>query len=270
VNEDTFKQIFSLLVFTILLIPVVTYPLLDLQQQKTNELILEQERVAKEAEERVYLTGRFEPSQREDFIAVPTEYDVGGYKMYLRKETMSAFLNMAETAEKDGVELKVASATRNFDYQKNIWNNKWTGVTLVDGQNLLQSIPDGLTRFKKILEYSAAPGTSRHHWGTDIDINGATPEYFNSEKGENEYNWLIKNAPSFGFCQTYNLKGSIRSTGYNEEKWHWTYLPLSKDFTQEYKNLIKDSDISGFDGDEYVSGQDLIDNYVLSINPDCL
>lgn len=120
------------------------------------------------------------------------------------------------------------------------------------------------------MEYSAVPGTSRHHWGTDIDINNSTPPYFDSEKGELEYAWLVKNAPLFGFCQPYTLKGTARPTGYNEEKWHWSYLPLAKTFTQEYKNLIKDGDIKEFLGDEYVSGQDLINKHVLGINPDCL
>jgi LAS superfamily LD-carboxypeptidase LdcB len=114
------------------------------------------------------------------------------------------------------------------------------------------------------------PGTSRHHWGTDIDINDANPQYFEKEKGEKEYEWLVKNAWSFGFCQPYNQKGTDRPTGYNEEKWHWSYTPIAKNLTQDYKNIIKDEDINDFLGDEYVVGQDLINNYVLGINTDCI
>jgi len=269
-NKNILKNILPALVLILLLIPMITSSLLDLKQKKANELILEQQAIEKAEEEKVYLLGKFDPSQREDFAPVPAEYNIAGYKMYLRKETLNAFENMANAALKDNVELNIASATRNFDYQKDLWNKKWTGVTLVDLQDLSKSIPDGLERFKKILEYSAVPGMSRHHLGTDIDINGATPEYFETEKGQKVYAWLTKNAPSFGFCQTYTLKGSVRPTGYNEEKWHWSYLPLSRDFTQEYKNLIKDSDINGFDGDQYVSQENLINTYVLSINPSCL
>ena len=79
-----------------------------------------------------------------------------------------------------------------------------------------------------------------------------------------------KNTPLFGFCQTYNLKGNIRPTGYNEEKWHWSFLPLSRAFTQEYKKIITEEDIKGFLGDENVSALNLINNYVLAINPECL
>ena len=254
----------------LLLIPIFTSSLLDLEQKKANESLTAQERAKKEAEEKIYLTGKFDPSVREDFVVVPKELSTGNDHMYLRKETMEAFSKMAKAASEEKIILKIASATRNFDYQRNLWNNKWTGVTLVEGQNLSTSIPDGLMRFKKILEYSAAPGTSRHHFGTDIDINGADLGYFETEKGMMTYQWLVKNAGSYGFCQPYNLKGSSRGTGYNEEKWHWSYLPLSKNFTQEYARLIKNEDIKGFQGDEYVAQQDVINNYVLSINPECL
>ena len=188
----------------------------------------------------------------------------------LRKEVLDAFLKMAEVAQKDGVELNVTSATRNFDYQKEIWNNKWTGISFVDGKDLSKSIQDGFERFEKILEYSAVPGASRHHWGTDIDINSVIPKFFETGEGKKVYEWLKINAPLFGFCQTYNEKNEERLTGYNEEKWHWSYLPISRELTQKYKKLIKDEDIKGFLGDEFVAQENLINNYVLAINPDCI
>lgn len=264
------KNILPAIVLILLCFPIATSSLLDLEQKKTNEILAEQARIQQEAEEKIYLLGKFNPAERDDFAPVPAPYGWSGHKMYLRKETLDAFLDMAEAAEKDGVDLKIASATRNFDYQENLWDKKWEGTTIVGGENLAKSIPDGLTRFKKILEYSAAPGTSRHHWGTDVDIYSAVPEYFNTEKGEAIYAWLQKNAASYGFCQPYNEKNEgERENGYNEEKWHWSYLPLSKDFLTEYKNLITDADIKGFDGDEYAQSLDLINNYVLSINPEC-
>ena len=251
----------------LMLTPYFTSSFSDLRQKK----IIEEnyQRLLKE-KQKIYLMGKFDPAQREDFSPVPEELNIGGYKMYLRKETLRAFLKMQNAAKKDEIDLKIASATRNFDYQKNLWNNKWSGATVVDGKDLSKDIFDEQERFEKILEYSAAPGTSRHHWGTDIDINNANFLYFNSEKGKKEYEWLVKNAPLFGFCQTYNLKDSARGTGYNEEKWHWSYLPLSRTFIQEYKNLIKDEDIKGFLGDKYVPALNLINNYILAINPDCL
>lgn len=77
------------------------------------------------------------------------------------------------------------------------------------------------------------PTTSRHHWGTDTDINSVDPEYFDVEPGLSEYKWLRANAYKFGFCQPYNAK-NIRPIGYNEEKWHWSFMPISKKLYVSY------------------------------------
>jgi LAS superfamily LD-carboxypeptidase LdcB len=273
-DKNIFQQMFPVAVFLLLLMPLLTSAPFDLKQKRANELIAKEQKIRQEAEEKNYLTGKFDQEQNADFILVPAEYVIDGSKMYLRKETLGAFLQMESAAKKDEMELKITSATRNFIEQKNFWNNQWSGVALVYGQNLAESIPDGPERFKKILEYTAVPGASRHHWGTDIDLNidvdDTSPASVNSQKDGEKYNWLVQNARLYGFCQTYNPKGSARQYGYNAEKWHWSYLPLARIFTQEYKNLITDTDIKGFDGDEYVAGKDLINKYVLGINPDCL
>ena len=276
-KKNTRNIILALFFLVILGILAVNALNISSQKQKEKELVEQRalvikqaQKAAKDAEEKIYLMGKFDPTQETNFVLIQKEYTTNGSAMYLRKETFDAFLLMKKTAEDDGINLKIAFATRNFDYQKNIWNSKWNGTMLVDGKNLSKSIPDGLDRFIKILEYSAAPGTSRHHWGTDIDINAATPEYFEGKEGIKVYDWLTQNASSFGFCQPYSLKGDTRSTGYNEEKWHWSYKPLSKTFTEDYKKLINDKDITGFSGDEYASKLNLINDYVLGINPDCL
>jgi LAS superfamily LD-carboxypeptidase LdcB len=273
VSKSTQKLILAIILLIVVSIPVITSSVLDFKEKKVNELVRQKELVKAlaqiNAEKKVYLMGQFDPGARSDFTQIPLEYTVVRNTIYLRKETLSAFLKMADAADKDVIDLKVASATRNFDYQKNIWDNKWSGMTLVDGEDLSKSITDGLERFKKILEYSAAPGTSRHHWGTDVDINNANAAYFQTEVGRKVYAWLTQNAASFGFCQPYTLKGSARPTGYNEEKWHWSYKPLAKTFLEDYKNLISEKDITGFSGDQYVIGQDLIKDYVLAINPNC-
>lgn len=244
------------------LVPYFNSSFLDLRQEKENEINY-QKFLKEQVEEKNHLTGRFDPTQREDFVLIPSQYTFGENKMYLIKETYEAFLKMHKVAKKDGVDLKIASATRNFDYQKDLWNKRW---------NEEQTTLNGLKRFKKILEYNAAPGTSRHHFGTDIDIHRTNLPYSNideDEKGK-KYEWLTKNAHLFGFCQTYTKKNTERKTGYNEERWHWSYIPLARVFTQKYKDLIKDEDIKGFLGDEYVPIFNLINNYVLSINPDCI
>lgn len=268
-NKNNISKLIPRIVFIIFILALA----LRASHISTEYELLEQA-MKIETEKKNYLTGRFDPSTREDFILVSLENTFGASPMYLLRETNEAFILMREAAKKDGVDLKIASATRNFEDQKNIWNEQWIDVPAPDEKEIAQNIPEGLRRFRKILKFRSAPGTSRHHFGTDLDINRVNPLFANSfrdkDAREQIYAWLVKNAAEFGFCQTYTPKGAERETGYSEERWHWSYVPLSRIFTQEYKNLIKPEDISGFLGDEYAESEDLINKYVLSINPECL
>jgi zinc D-Ala-D-Ala carboxypeptidase len=202
-----------------------------------------------------YLMGKFDPATHADFVAIDKKY-ASKPDMCLRKETYEAFLKMAKAAEKDSIKLIILSATRNFDYQKNIWETKW--------KNLKDATAEA--RAKKILEYSAMPGASRHHWGTDIDLNNLSNPFFEKNGGKKIYDWLQKNAATYGFCQPYTAG---RPTGYKEEKWHWTYMPLSKDFTSIAGKYLKNEMITGFSGSETAVKLDIVNNYILGINQSC-
>jgi LAS superfamily LD-carboxypeptidase LdcB len=139
----------------------------------------------------------------------------------------------------------------------------------VAGQNLKSAYSNPKKRTEKILNYSSMPGTSRHHWGTDIDINNKSPDYWNTEKGMKEYSWLSTHAKEFGFCQTYNTKEADRATGYNTEKWHWSYTPLAKNLLIQYEETVNYSDITGFPGSKTAEELNIIEDYVSSINPEC-
>jgi len=116
-----------------------------------------------------YIMGKFDPTTHPDFtpIAPPFADEKG---MYLRKDTYESFKKMQAAAKADGISLVIKSATRPFAHQKRIWEGKWNGGRLVGGKDLSKTIPFGKDRALKILEYSSMPGTSRHHWGTDIDM----------------------------------------------------------------------------------------------------
>ncbi len=207
-----------------------------------------------------YLLGQFEPSEDKLFVTLPAAYSGKSEIQYLRKEAMDAFKNMADAAKNDGITLKIVSATRTFFAQKTIWEAKWKNR----GSDLSDT-----DRAKAILHYSAMPGTSRHHWGTDVDINSVEPEYFASGQGKREYEWLAKNAHAFGFSQPYTPKNALRPTGYEEEKWHWSYMPLAREFLLKYSSAISYSDITGFEGSETAKQLNVIPNYVLGINLEC-
>ena len=205
------------------------------------------------------IQGRFSPATHKDFVKINKKH-ASRSGIYLNSKAYDAFINMRESAKKDDVDLKIVSATRNFNGQKRIWERKWKKDTL--------SKP--VERAKKILRYSSMPSTSRHHWGTDIDINSVELSYFLSEKGQKEYLWLQNNAKDFGFCQPYTAKGEARKTGYNEEKWHWSYVNIAKQYTDYVKGNFSNSDIHGFLGSETASDIDIVNHYIFGINKDCL
>ena len=212
--------------------------------------------------------GKFDPKQHQDFVIVDKKFaDQSGRLMH--KDAYTAFIEMWEQAKADGINLKIKSATRNFDYQKGIWERKWTGERLVGGQNLDKTMHNHHDRALKILEYSSMPGTSRHHWGTDIDINAFENSYFENGQGKNEYDWLVSNAPTYGFCQPYTARGEERPNGYNEEKWHWSYLPVANEYLLQAKTNMNDKMISGFKGSETAVGIGVVEKYILGINKAC-
>lgn len=217
-----------------------------------------------------YLMGKFDPASHPDFTAVDKKYADGeGY--LLRKDTYESFRKMWEAAQKDGITLTIVSATRNFDRQKAIWEGKWTGTRKIEnGTNAAQKYPEPKTRALKILEYSSMPGSSRHHWGTDIDLNDLDNYTFEHGQGKVLYAWLKKHAHEYGFCQPYTAKGKDRSTGYNEEKWHWSYIPVAQQLTDLAAQRLTDDMITGFKGAETAVEIGIVEKYVLGINKNCL
>lgn len=214
-----------------------------------------------------YVLGKVDYSKSSLFVQIPQEY-ANRTGMYLRKEVLDAFISMKNAAKADGVDLKILSAARNFNHQKRIWEAKWNGQRLVDGKNLKTAIPNEADRAKEILKYSSMPGTSRHHWGTDIDINSLSPSYFGSGRGKKEYDWLRDNAHEFGFCQTYTEKDAERPHGYEEEKWHWTYTPIAVPLLRFYDRNVNGNNINGFDGSDALPFSE-IRKYVFGVSTEC-
>lgn len=214
------------------------------------------------------ITGDIDPRNNPTFTEIPVGL-ASREGMFGRAEAVVALSRMHEAAAADGVELVVLSAFRSFGDQKRIWNNKWTGVTLVEGGALPDAVPDPDQRARKILEYSSMPATSRHHWGTDFDLNNLDNAWFDTPVGVKTYDWLVQNAADFGFCQVYTQKGSDRPAGYEMEKWHWSYMPLAYQFLDAYPGLMGYAHISGFDGAETAPSINVIADYVEGIAPTC-
>jgi len=70
--------------------------------------------------------------------------------------------------------------------------------------------------------------------------------------------------------QASGRRAKFGESGYEEEKWHWSYLPLARKLTALAKAELKDEDISGFLGAETAPEIKVVERYVLGINPACL
>ena len=205
-----------------------------------------------------YLTGKFNPKTHKAFVSVAKRYaNRSGY--YLRQEAYEAFKRMHAAAKKDKVNLIIRSAARNFDYQKSIWNRKW--------RDKRKRYPNTKKRVQNILQYSSMPGTSRHHWGTEIDLNSFNNDWFGYGKGLKLFNWLNANAPKYGFQRPYTAKNAQRPTGYNEEKWHWSYTPLSRLMLKDAESILTDEKITGFSGSEHAKSLSIVKNYIFGVHP---
>lgn len=169
----------------------------------------------------------------------------------LRREVYEAYDRMRRAARRDGVRLKIVSAWRGFDRQKWIWERKWNAPERAELNDSLRALD--------ILRYSSMPGTSRHHWGTDVDLNSVEDEFFERRRGRKIYAWLSANAEQYGFFQPY---GDGRTRGYAVEKWHWSYAPLSRPYLKRYLDSVECSDLSGFEGCETACLLDIIGGWV--------
>ncbi len=209
-----------------------------------------------------FLLGKVDQRNDSAFIEISEEHTP--YNLRLLRETYSAFIKMYEAAKRDGVELKIISAARTYNDQCLHWDGKWKKLKNEGKFN------SDLEKTQYLLRYCALPGISRHHWGTEIDMNSLKLAYFETPIGKKMYKWLLKNANSFGFYQPYTPRSAQnREKGFYEEKWHWSYRPLSGPFLAKYKELVTEEDITGFTGDNTVKNLNL-DEWINSINPELI
>jgi len=151
----------------------------------------------------------------------------------------SAFLAMRKEALQAGFDLRPFSSFRDFDTQVRIWNAKVSGKKpLYDQTGVPRDFAslDDTSRIWAILEWSALPGSSRHHWGTEIDVvdANAMDEDYRVRLLPQEvvpggifrpmHDWLDVNMARFGFFRPYDLERG----GMHPEPWHLSFAELSR------------------------------------------
>lgn len=174
------------------------------------------------------LTGRV----RTHLVALPASLSA------LHKHVATPLSGLQLAASAAGFDLQPVSGFRSFDRQLAIWNGKFNGQRPLfdaDGRALdaLQMSPD--ERVSAILLWSALPGASRHHWGTDVDlVDGASPPGRQANLTAAEFaiggpfhalsTWLEANAARFGFFRPFRgLRSGVRA-----EPWHYSFAPVAE------------------------------------------
>jgi LAS superfamily LD-carboxypeptidase LdcB len=157
----------------------------------------------------------------------------------LHPQAADALQAMRAAAAREGIDLQPVSGFRDFWRQLAIWNDKYTGArTLLDARSLpLEAASlNPAQRVEAIMNWSALPGASRHHWGSDFDVidrsalePGARVELLGADYGEGgRYerlaDWLAAHAADYGFYRPYDRDRG----GVQPEPWHLSFAPVAE------------------------------------------
>ena len=163
---------------------------------------------------------------------------------FLQPAVAAAYQAMQQAAAADRIALRIASGLRDFSRQQAIFKAKLNGdrpvydaaqqVITLNGMSLA-------AKLHAIMLYSALPGASRHHWGTDLDVwdQAAVPDDYVLQLSAAEYApdgpfarlsaWLSQHAGRFGFFRPYrSFRGGVAI-----EPWHLSYRPLASQYLQQ-------------------------------------
>lgn len=201
----------------------------------------------------------------------------------MHPEVLNAYKNLKHKARQAGFKLELTSGYRSYETQLSIWNRKARGEkALLDDQGL----PLNYSKLSNqqitqaIMRWSAIPGASRHHWGTDLDVFDAfkmpkekvelTPDEVDDQGPMGPlHQWLdslIEKNEAFGFYRPYDKDRG----GVAPERWHLSYAPLSTKLLSHYTYetfILAISDARLLLG-EYIldKAQEYYQRYVLNVS----
>ena len=203
------------------------------------------------------------------------DIELYGEDINLRKEAHDAFVEMRKAALSDGINIQIVSSYRSYDRQEGIIERKYLKYT-DEGMEPLDAI-------EKIVEYSTIPGTSRHHWGTDVDLIDGTPKADGDVLVASKFEtggpyekfklWMDENSEKYDYCLVYTNNPKRR--GFKYEPWHYSYAPLSKPMLKTFrqKNIVKQLKAEDFLGSDHLTTEFIktyIEDNILDINPELL
>jgi hypothetical protein len=127
----------------------------------------------------------------------------------LTETSANALITMVDAMEKEGLKVIMTSGFRSRGTQEIVKGNS-------DAANATSAFT-----YPSV----ALPGRSEHQLGVAVDMKSGNDPAFSYDNFKNspEYAWLLKNAASYGFVQSYQV-GKESITGYIAEPWHWRYV----------------------------------------------
>jgi LAS superfamily LD-carboxypeptidase LdcB len=200
----------------------------------------------------------------------------------LHGEAALQALAMRAAARAAGIELAIVSSFRDFDRQLVLWNAKYDGERQLldrDGRALCHAHLSERALVDAILIWSALPGASRHHWGTDMDVvdrAAVAPDYrpqlVPAEfAGDGPFArldaWLAANMGTFGFFRPYTTDRG----GVQPEPWHLSFAPVAEPALAALTPHILGAALaaSGMHGREAVLARlpEIYTRYVIAVDP---
>jgi len=176
--------------------------------------------------------------------------------MLVHQDIVVPLTELQQNAAASGFDLRLCSGFRSFDRQLHIWNAKLSGLRpVVDDRGALINL-DLLSPWQQIqavMRWSALPGASRHHWGTDIDIydRAAMPADYQLQlipaevEGQGMFapmhDWLDEKLADQGFYRPYGTD----TGGVAPERWHISYRPLAQTFAQRLTAEVLEQRLQG-------------------------
>ena len=222
--------------------------------------------------------------QTESHLCSSTDAERLGTRIH--RDVVQPFLLLQDDARAAGFDLRIFSGFRDLDRQSSIWNRKATGKLAVLDSHAAPLNIERLTEHKlvyAILRWSALPGASRHHWGTDIDVydENTRPGAYEIELIPSEveaggifaplHRWLdekIAAGTAHGFFRPYDEDRQ----GVAPERWHLSYAPVATPCAEGLTIDILGASISASElelkGTVLEHLKDIYKRFVININRD--
>jgi len=167
----------------------------------------------------------------------------------VHRDLVEAWRALVQDARRAGFDLAIASGYRDYQRQLTIWNAKAQGERPVfdsNGNPLQLADLDEWGRLQAILRWSALPGASRHHWGTDIDVydKAAVPDHYRVQLTPDEvaddgpfgplHRWLDERIAGDAARDFFRPYAHDRG-GVAPERWHLSYTPIAARYQRQLR-----------------------------------